>query len=225
MKHQSSNNSTILQELLIIGTTVLPIIYLLTVWNNLPEEVPIHWNWKGEIDGYGSKSTLWWLILIMNVLVYLLMLFLPKISAKSENIRLMGKKYNRLRLILQLFMSALVLVIILASAGTAKMNIEVLMGYCFIFFMLLFGNYMGSIRQNHFFGIRTPWTLENEEVWKKTHYLGGRLWVGCALSGIILFFFLPNKWILTASLLLMVSPVLIATAYSFILFKQLTTKQ
>lgn len=225
MENQSSkNNYALFQELLILGIAILPIIYLSITWNSLPVEVPLHWNWKGEIDSYGPKSSLWWLILILNIPIYLLMLFLPKIAAKSENIQQMGKKYDRLRLILQLFMSALVFVIILAASGSTEMSIEVLMGYCFILFMLLFGNYMGSIRQNYFVGIRTPWTLENEEVWKKTHHLGGRLWIGSALSGIILFFLLPNSWILTTAVALMIIPLLIATVYSFVLFKQLTPK-
>lgn len=70
-------------------------------------------------------------------------------------------------------------------------------------------------------GIRTPWTLENEEVWKKTHQLGGRLWIGAALIGFILLFFLPNNWALMSVVALMVIPLIFAAIYSFVLFKQL----
>jgi len=45
------------------------------------------------------------------------------------------------------------------------------------------GNYMSNIRPNYFLGIRTPWALESESNWKKTHFATGRLWF---FSGVIL---------------------------------------
>ena len=47
---------------------------------------------------------------------------------------------------------------------------------------LITGNYMPRIQSNFTFGIRTPWTIENETVWKKTHRLGG---FGFCLGGIL----------------------------------------
>lgn len=214
-------STSLAKELLLIFITILPLVYLFIVWNDLPDQVPMHWNFQGEIDRYGSKASLGWLVLLMNVPIYLLLLFLPKIAAKQESIERMGKKYYRLRLILQIFIAALVLAILLASSGATQTPIESLLAYCFLFFMLSFGNYMGSIRQNHFMGIRTPWTLENEAVWKKTHQLGGRLWIGGAIIGFILLFFLPKNWALMSIIFLMILPLLLATGYSFVLFKKL----
>ncbi|CAA6830316.1 MAG: DUF1648 domain-containing protein [uncultured Aureispira sp.] len=214
-------STSLAKELLLIFITILPLVYLFIVWNDLPDQVPMHWNFQGEIDRYGSKASLGWLVLLMNVPIYLLLLFLPKIAAKQESIERMGKKYYRLRLILQIFIAALVLAILLASSGATQIPIESLLAYCFLFFMLSFGNYMGSIRQNHFMGIRTPWTLENEAVWKKTHQLGGRLWIGGAIIGFILLFFLPKNWALMSIIFLMILPLLLATGYSFVLFKKL----
>jgi len=42
---------------------------------------------------------------------------------------------------------------------------------------VVIGSYMGKIRSNYFFGIRTPWTLSSELSWNKTHQLGGKLFV------------------------------------------------
>ena len=222
MKNNTAKHLTSLpKELLLLLITIIPVVYLFIVWKELPEQVPIHWNFQGEVDQYGSKASLGWVVLLINVPIYLLMLFLPKIAAKQESIERMGKKYYRLRLILQLFLSALVFIILLVSSGATQIAIETLLGYSFIFFMLLFGNYMGSIRQNHFMGIRTPWTLENEEVWKKTHQLGGRLWIGGGLFGFILLLFLPNNWALMTVVALMIIPMILASIYSFVLFKKL----
>jgi uncharacterized membrane protein len=39
------------------------------------------------------------------------------------------------------------------------------------------GNYLPRLRSNWWMGIRTPWTLESEDVWRRTHRLGGRTFV------------------------------------------------
>lgn len=55
-------------------------------------------------------------------------------------------------------------------------------------FFLITGNYMKTIKHNYFLGIRVPWTLESEENWKKTHYLGSYIWV---IGGLLLIFLFP----------------------------------
>ena len=35
--------------------TLLPILAGVILWNQLPEQMPTHWNAAGEIDGWSSK--------------------------------------------------------------------------------------------------------------------------------------------------------------------------
>lgn len=216
-------NKKLLKELLLLVIAFAPLIYLGMIWSDLPESIPMHWNFQGEVDGWGSKWELLVLNLVVNIPIYLLMLFLPNLSAKKESIDLMGNKYYMMRLILQLFMSAIFLSIMLVTAGTINIGIDVLLSGCFAMFMILFGNYMISIRPNYFMGIRTPWTLENEEVWKKTHQLGGRLWVAGGILGLLGMLFLPQNWAFAWIITLMLAPMIVALVYSYILFKQLKT--
>lgn len=51
-------NENLKKELPIIGFVLLPFIYLAYLWNSLPKIVPIHWNYKGEIDDWGTKYSL-----------------------------------------------------------------------------------------------------------------------------------------------------------------------
>jgi uncharacterized membrane protein len=102
----------------------------------------------------------------------------------------MGNKLNNLRLILGLFMSALAIYILYSVQQKTSNPVLIfpLIGLLFAFL----GNYFKTIKPNYFIGIRTPWTLENEDVWKKTHLLGGKLWfVGGLLMAMT--FVLPNK--------------------------------
>ena len=55
------------KELPLIGIVLLPFVYLAYIWNQLPAQVPMHYNIEGEIDRYGNKSELI-LIPIMKLL-------------------------------------------------------------------------------------------------------------------------------------------------------------
>ncbi len=44
----------ILAPLLLLGS----IVYILIVWQKLPERIPTHYNFAGEIDGYGGRGSL-----------------------------------------------------------------------------------------------------------------------------------------------------------------------
>ncbi len=44
---------------LCIGIQAGSILYLLAVWNYLPDRVPMHYNSAGEADSYGERWTVW----------------------------------------------------------------------------------------------------------------------------------------------------------------------
>ncbi|WP_299819502.1 SdpI family protein [uncultured Pontibacter sp.] len=166
--------STLL-ETLIWGLALIPLIYLFINWQALPDRVPIHFNYKGEADDWGSKNFLAGVVLVVTLGLNLLLLAIPAIDPKDK-ITHMGSKYHQLRLMLSLFSSALtVFIIYSAKAGSLENSnfIHLLVGGLFI----AFGNYFQAIKPNYFIGIRTPWTLESETVWRKTHRIGGRLWM------------------------------------------------
>jgi uncharacterized membrane protein len=176
------------KEIPFLLIAVLPFIYLAFIWNNLPEKVPMHWNGSGEIDRYGDKKELVLMLFLLTGITYFVFLVIPKIDPKQK-LQNMGNKLNNLRLILGIFMSALALGIVYSTQQKSSNP-----GFLFVITGLLFtflGNYFKTIKPNYFIGIRTPWTLENEEVWKKTHELGGKLWfVGGLLMAST--FVLPN---------------------------------
>jgi len=81
-------------------------------------------------------------------------------------------------------------------------------------FPLLFGMlfiYLGFLLEhaepNWFVGIRTPWTLSSESVWKKTHRLGGKLF---KIAGIIC---LLGVLFQDYAILIIMAPVLLVSCY------------
>ncbi|WP_291276051.1 SdpI family protein [Flavobacterium sp.] len=205
------------KEIPFIAVALIPFIYLGYVWNRLPEEVPMHWNGAGEIDRYGDKKELVASLFMLVGITYFVFLIIPYIDPKQK-LQNMGNKLNSLRMILTLFMSGLS-VFILYSVQQKNSN----PGFIFAIIGLLFaflGNYFKTIKPNYFIGIKTPWTLENEEVWKKTHTLGGKLWfVGGLLMSLT--FILPNKIQFYTFIGIVSVITIIPIVYSYLEFKKI----
>jgi uncharacterized membrane protein len=79
------------------------------------------------------------------------------------------------------------------------------------------GNYFKTLQPNYFIGIRTPWTLESEEIWKKTHQLSGVIWfiggILLALSG----FLFPEEFMINILIAITVILIAIPVIYSFVI--------
>jgi uncharacterized membrane protein len=83
----------------------------------------------------------------------------------------------------------------------------------------LVGNYMGKVRYNYMFGLRTPWTLSDQRVWDKTHRFLGRAMVGAAILLVAAAFLTPvarasDVWMLAEILAFALAPLAAAVVYS-----------
>lgn len=63
----------IIGVVLVVALIVITCIY----WINAPDIVPIHFNFKGEIDSYGSKNTLF-ILLPIAIIIYIGLAILSK---------------------------------------------------------------------------------------------------------------------------------------------------
>ncbi|MEZ4854613.1 SdpI family protein [Flavobacterium sp.] len=209
---------TLRKELPFILIMLLPFIYLAYIWNNLPEKVPLHWNGAGEIDRWGSKTEMLIPIVLLIFVPYVIFAFLPKLDPKGK-LNKMVNKLNQLRFLFSLFMSVLAIFIIYSTQQTASKPTFVFVLIGFLFAVL--GNYFKTIQPNYFIGIRTPWTLENEEVWKKTHLLGGKLWFAGGLLMAISCLCIKNPLSLYIFFSITAVITLVPIVYSYIEFKKL----
>ena len=80
---------------------------------------------------------------------------------------------------------------------------------------IILGNYMGKVRQNYFVGLKTPWTLNDPEVWQKSQRLAGWAFV---LSGLI-FIVESIIWIAVAYAFIgtIALVVIVPIAYSYLI--------
>ncbi|WP_053969726.1 SdpI family protein [Mangrovimonas sp. ST2L15] len=208
------------KELPLIGIILLPFLYLAYVWPDLPQRVPMHYNIKGEIDRYGDKSELLIIPFIMPVLIYIVFLVVPKIDPKNK-LQQMGNKFQTIKVLLTTFMSVLALYIIYSTKNASLSNPNYILLLIGVLYVIL-GNYFKTIKANYFIGIKTPWTLENETVWKDTHKLGGKLWFAGGLVIILGCLIFNQKTNFIFFMIITAIITIIPIVYSYQRFKQIS---
>jgi uncharacterized membrane protein len=207
------------KELPLIGIVLAPFVYLAIIWDTLPDKVPTHWNYKGDVDKWGDKYSLIALLFLLPVLTYVLMLVIPKIDPKKK-IELMGGKYYQLKFVLVLFMSTLAFIILHIAVSQDILSPNLIFIPIGVLFVAL-GNYFKVIQPNYFIGIKTPWTLESKEVWKLTHTLAGKLWIAGGLIIVLTSLTIAESIFIYVFIGILVIITLVPVIYSYIKFKEL----
>ncbi len=183
------NSKTLLNELLHLVIHSIAIIYLAIIWNDLPELVPTHFGIDGKPDDWTSPQGLLIIISLLSYVTYLLFLLIPKLAAKKF-LQTNPKVWMRLRLILAFFLSGISVILVYMSVGDQLQGILYL-GLLFSVFSIFLGNYLQIVKPNYLVGIRTPWTLESDNVWRKTHQVGGKVMFWSGLISIPIAFLIP----------------------------------
>ena len=203
-----------LKTLIITSIVILlPMLAGLILWDQLPEQIPTHWNAAGEVDGWSSKA----FAVFGFSSIMLAAQWMCVVATGSD-----PKKANHSDKILQLVLwiiPVLSVVLHVATYATALgygVRMEVMMPVLVGLIFVIIGNYLPKCQQNYTIGIKIPWTLSSEENWNKTHRFAGRLWTVCGLV-ILLTGFFGGFWLFFGITILMVATPLI---YSYLLHKK-----
>jgi uncharacterized membrane protein len=184
----------------------------------LPDKLPSHWNASGEVDGYSGKTFALFFYPGITLLLYLLMAFLPKIDPFRKNYEKFKRPYYFIRLLLVVFFFALYSYMILAGVGHT-FNMKYFMIPTLSLLFLGIGSMMPKIKRNYFVGFRTPWTLQSDEVWNKTHKFGGKSFMVGAIVGFFSIFF--GNYSFAIFLTAIIAGSLLPLFYSYYLYRKL----
>jgi uncharacterized membrane protein len=197
----------------------LPFCAAALLWDRLPDLFPIHWNIRGEIDGYAGKTFGALFLPALNVFLTGLVAVLPRLDPKCraydpETQASVGSVFRVFRLMISLFLSAIVLAIYWVAMGAHLDLMRFLAGGLGMMVAVL-GNSMGKLRPNYFAGIRTPWTMQSRTVWIKTHRLGARLMVGGGVLILLGSLLVPSSLCLAATLVTLLFCGIVPAVYSY----------
>ncbi len=170
------------QESITITILIINIIASFYFFSHFPSQVAIHWNLYGQADGWADKTFAAFFFPVLILAVYILMIFAPLLDPRKNRYQEFSKIYGIIRLVLILFLSALYFISSLSALGVITLIQQIVPLATGLLFIII-GNFLPKIKNNWFVGIKTPWTLSSEEVWNKTHRLGGKIFV---LGGLLL---------------------------------------
>jgi len=190
-------------------------------WPAAPARLPVHWNAAGEVDRYGGRFEGLLLIPLMGLGLYLLLLFIPRLDPRRSSYARFWGAYSTIRIALQVLL-AVVYAVILGTTFGARLEVGVIVSASVGALFIVLGMAMRRFEPNWFAGIRTPWTLSSDEVWRRTHEFGGRLFVLMGL-GIMLLGFLKGMWAVIGILVLALGGALTVVVYSYVAYRRLET--
>ncbi len=203
---QKSNMKRFLIVALVV--VILSFIMGIAFYPLMPDEVPSHWNAKGEVDSYLPKFWGAFLLPIVTGGLFVLFALIPHIDPKKTNIEKMEKYYGGMVvLIMGFIMYVYILTLIWALGIRVSMNAMMIPAVGLLIYAL--GAIMHNLKSNWFIGIRTPWTLSSETVWKKTHARGGKIF---KIIGIITIF---SVFFGGYSIYIFLIPLFVGVGYTF----------
>ncbi|CAM3070371.1 SdpI family protein [Streptobacillus felis] len=191
---------------------LIPMVFGLTIYSKLPEMIPSHFNLNGEVDGYSSKKVF---IFGLPLLFAFMNAFLA-FSIKEDPKNIENNKtflYKNSIWLLPIISNFVFFSTYLMISGY-NINVGKIIHFPIGLLFIVLGNYLPKCKQSYTIGIRTPWTLNDEENWNKTHRFGGKMFV---ISGILMMasILIPNIFLISFI------PLILPVIYSYLLYKKI----
>jgi uncharacterized membrane protein len=205
--------ATIASAALILGM----LVYSAWAWAKLPAgaQLTVHWNVFGRPNGGAAKPvTLLLMPAIAAVLVAVFLGLAPRIEPRRAHLVASRRAFS-VGIVATVGVLAAIHVAVISSA-LANVTLSVaLIPLVPAVIVAVLGNYLGAVRSNFFFGVRTPWTLSSELSWERTNRLAGRLLVPL---GLIVAVMAVAGWALAGLatfIVLLVAAMAVAVVYSY----------
>lgn len=183
-------------------------------WSTAPQRMPMHWNLRGEVDRFGGRLEGLFFLPLVALLLYGLLLALPRLDPHRANYNSFAGAYHALRLVLLLFMGLMHGALLWGGARMPS-----LMGLLVGVLLTVLGLLLPRLGTNWFAGIRTPWTLSSQLSWEKTHRLAGRLFVAAGLVMLVVSQ-LDGTWLWWLMAPVIGAAVLLPVLYSYWVWRE-----
>jgi uncharacterized membrane protein len=198
-------------------------------YDELPENLPIHWNAQFKVDGTIPKAEAWKAVFgipAAMAAVCVLSWVLPWLSPRKFTVQSFRATWDYVMMLVTAMMGylhgVLLWAMISGQEGSGVFMRLFLGGLC-LFFVLI-GNQLGKVRPNFWMGVRTPWTIASEAVWTRTHRVAAWLFTAAGAFGFLVTMLTPLEY-MTVTPLVVGGGILIGSLfpvfYSLYLYKRL----
>ncbi len=204
----------------------IPFGYAAFIYSSLPATIPIHFNYKGEADGFGGKDSIFLgpgILGAVSLFTFFLLSNIKNFDPKRVKEEDDGM-FKKFAILMVAFLSLLSL-IITVSANSPAINVTKLLLPAIGLFLAFIGWMMPKLHQNYFAGFKLPWTLENVDNWNETHKVAGKVWLYGGIFQAIAAITLSSKWGFICFMIAVVVMVVIPTVFSYRMYKRGNTIQ
>ncbi|UJR84459.1 SdpI family protein [Sandaracinus amylolyticus] len=161
----------------ILGTVAL--LGSAAVYPWLPPEVPIHFDVTGHVDGTAPKIVGAFLLPLVTLLTIAVVAWVHRRRSEHERAPIAATTLLSTALLTGLQ------VIVLRAALLGATDVGVALGTLLALASLGLALLLPRVRRNAVVGIRTPWTLASDEVWARSHRLGGYFFAAAGVIGLV----------------------------------------
>lgn len=188
----------------------------------LPSVMASHWDASGAVNGTMSKSLGITLVPLLMLVLGLLAFSIPRIDPLRSNIAAFRRQYYTLVVLIELLLAGIQVASIAENLGAAFNMMVVVMPLVGFLFLYL-GFFLPQTRRNFFIGIRTPWTISSDEVWDRTHRLGGLFFK--ILGALAIATLLAPGYAIIAFIAPLCVVVVGLVAYSYVIYREVETRR
>ena len=203
---------------LIISSIIilLPIVFGVLLWNQLPETFATHWGMDGQPDGFAGKA---FAVFVTPLLLVSMQFFCVWITDRTNRGNEQSPKVMNLVFFIMPTLSLLLHGIMYAIALGKTWDMTSVMPIVLGLLFTIIGNYMPKCTQNTTMGIKVIWTLSNEENWNATHRFAGKLWVAAG-AAVVFSSLLPMQIGYPIMFVALIGAGAGATLYSYLYYRK-----
>ena len=167
---------------------MIPVVVTSVVLQFMPDVIPMHHDLEGNTDRWGSKTeSLIFPIIILFITLFwqlLINVFEKKsITAKTEKEQMEAKSSAKVLCVVglsQAIMFGIMHCFILysswiqANTGSSQATIDIAKVSCILcgILFIVLGNFMTKAKRNAVVGLRTVWSMHNDNTWRKSNLIG-----------------------------------------------------
>lgn len=208
---------------LLAAAGLVALSFAVSVWAlpRAPDRVVTHWKAAGQPDDTMAKVPGLFAVPAVSALAVGLLAVVPRIDPLRGNLAAFRRQYDWFVVVLAGFLAFVHALVVAYNLGYPVDPGRLVLPATGLLLVYV-GVLLDDAERNWFVGIRTPWTLSSDEVWRRTHDLGATLFKASgvvALGGVLV----PEYafWLLVGPL---VATAVVTTVYSFVVYRRLRSE-
>ena len=220
--------------------TLIQMIITCLVLPTMKEIVPKHYDLYGNIDRWGSKYENLLLPITIIITTLVCTLLMKYLRNKQEKLKINNKSEKSIQEAKQnetvIYYTALAMVILFGvmqlaflysaiiesenNMQTMAIDINVVINSTLGIFLIVIGYAMTKCKLNSLFGLRTLWSMKDEETWEKSNRFAGISLAICGIVVIIESIIIRNILSIVIMILILIIDAIISTVYSYRVYKR-----